>query len=221
MKKLVVRKEQLPIEIMSTMGCRTQNGADINAIESYIQNINSVIKDGVLANDYVSAAQKDGRGNIAPTTIILPTLAMQARARAAEWADSVSVDKDDSLIAEEFLKLLDVKIHEAKDNLIDRFNWIASQSPESAKFMYENGVMAGYVPEEGIRSALKHGTLAIGQIGLAETLQILIGKDQTSPEGMKLAKRIEELFKCRCAEFKEKYKLNFGVYYTPKQHWEA
>ena len=41
--------------------------------------------------------------------------------------------------------------------------------------MYENGLMAGYVPEEGIRSALKHGTLAIGQLGLAETLQILIG----------------------------------------------
>lgn len=76
--------------------------------------------------------------------------------------------------------------------------------------------MAGYIPEEGIRSALKHGTLALGQLGLAEALQILIGKDHTSPEGMELAKKIESLFKERCAEFKEKYKLNFGVYYTPK-----
>ena len=54
------------------------------------------------------------------------------------------------------------------------------------------------------------------QLGLAETLQILIGCDHTTPEGMKLAKRIEQLFKDRCAEFKEEYKLNFGVYYTPK-----
>ena len=61
-----------------------------------------------------------------------------------------------------FMSLLDKKIHEAKDMLIERFNWICSQSPASARFMYENGLMAGYVPEEGIRSALKHGTLAIG-----------------------------------------------------------
>ena len=78
--------------------------------------------------------------------------------------------------------------------------------------------MAGYIPEEGIRSALKHGTLALGQLGLAEALQILIGKDHTSQEGMELAKRIEALFKKRCAEFKEEYKLNFGVYYTPAEN---
>ena len=46
--------------------------------------------------------------------------------------------------------------------LIERFNWICAQPMESAKFMYENNVMAGYIPEEGIRSALKHGTLAVG-----------------------------------------------------------
>ena len=54
------------------------------------------------------------------------------------------------------------------------------------------------------------------QLGLAETLQILIGCDHTTEKGMKLAKRIEQLFKDRCASFKEEYKLNFGVYYTPK-----
>ena len=63
---------------------------------------------------------------------------------------------------EKFMQLLDKKIHEAKDMLIERFEWICSQSPESAKFMYENGLMLGYKPEEGIRSALKHGTLAVG-----------------------------------------------------------
>lgn len=117
-----------------------------------------------------------------------------------------------------FINLLNKKIEEAKDMLIERFNWICSQPMESARFMYENNVMAGYIPEEGIRSALKHGTLAIGQLGLAETLQILIGEDHTTPEGMELAKRIEQLFKDKCAEFKEKYKLNFGVYYTPAEN---
>jgi ribonucleoside-triphosphate reductase len=101
--------------------------------------------------------------------------------------------------------------------LIERYEWICSQDEASAKFMYENGLMAGYVPEEGIRSALKHGTLALGQLGLAECLQILIGKDHTTKEGMSYAKIIESLFKKRCAEFKEEYKLNIGVYYTPAE----
>lgn len=168
-----------PRTYFSTMGCRTANGYDINGF-------------GQL---------KDGRGNICPVTIIMPTLAMEA-------------DKD----VEKFMSLLDVKIHEAKDMLLERFEWICNQPMESAKFMYENGTMEGYAPEEGIRSALKHGTLALGQLGLAETLQILIGKDHTTKEGMELAKRIEQLFKDRCNEFKNEYKLNFGVYYTPAEN---
>lgn len=168
-----------PRTYFSTMGCRTANGMDINGF-------------GQL---------KDGRGNICPVTIIMPTLAMEA-------------DRD----VEKFMKLLDKKIGEAKDMLIERFEWICSQSPKSADFMYTNGTMAGYIPEEGLRSALKHGTLAIGQLGLAETLQILIGKNQLTDEGMALAKRIEQLFKDRCTQFKQEYKLNFGVYYTPAEN---
>ena len=191
-----------PRTYFSTMGCRTANGWDINGF-------------GQL---------KDGRGNICPVTIIMPTLAMMAKEKSIDLImngpEDGTGDKDYNLI-EEFIDILDKKIHEAKDMLIERFEWICSQSPDSAKFMYENGLMAGYIPEEGIRSALKHGTLAIGQIGLAETLQILIGEDHTTEKGMELAKRSEELFKKRCAEFKEEYKLNFGVYYTPRHNWEA
>lgn len=182
-----------PTTYFSTMGCRTANGWDINGF----------------------GQQKDGRGNICPVTIILPTLAMEAKEAALNNSEPFT-EYLEGLAVDNFLKLLDKKINEAKDMLIERFDWICSQDPESASFMYENGLMKGYIPEEGIRSALKHGTLALGQIGLAETLQILIGCDQTSPKGMELAKHIEQLFKNRCAEFKERYKLNFGVYYTPK-----
>jgi ribonucleoside-triphosphate reductase len=145
----------------------------------------------------------------------MPTLAMQAK---EEYLADVMMDRDSVDAADIFLQILGNKIDEAKDMLIERFDWICSQSPDAAKFMYENGTMAGYIPEEGIRSALKHGTLALGQLGLAETLQILIGKDHTTPEGMELAKRIEQLFKDRCAEFKETYRLNFGVYFTPAEN---
>ena len=170
---------------------------------------------------------KDGRGNICPVTIIMPTLAMEAKEkvdRENKYTPLAIIDESNCnnvnlySYVEAFLDLLDDKIHEAKDMLIERFDYICSQSPSSAKFMYENGTMIGYKPEEGIRSALKHGTLAIGQIGLAETLQILIGKDHTTPEGMELAKEIEKLFKDNCADFKKKYRLNFGVYYTPAEN---
>ena len=59
------------------------------------------------------------------------------------------------------------------------------------------------------------------QLGLAECLQILIGTDHTTQEGMDLAIEIEKMFAKRCKSFKEKYKLNFGVYYTPKYCWAA
>lgn len=176
-----------PKTYFSTMGCRTANGADINAEPG------------------TNPQTKDGRGNLAPVTIILPTLAMEAREISGDTVDN-------------FFDLLERKLVEAKDMLIERFEYMCSQSPESAKFMYENHTMLGYHPEEGIRSALKHGTLVIGQLGLAETLQILINKDQTTEEGMALAKEIEELFNKRCGEFKKKYHLNFGVYYTPAEN---
>ena len=181
-----------PKTFFSTMGCRTANGFDVNGF----------------------GQMKDGRGNICPVTIILPTLAMMAK----ETVDAGHHPYSSITYVVEFMKLLDRKIHEAGAMLLERFEWICSQSPDSAKFMYENGLMAGYIPEEGIRSALKHGTLALGQLGLAETLQILIGCDHTTQEGMELAKRIEHLFKERCAEFKKKYGLNFGVYYTPAEN---
>ena len=180
-----------PCTYFSTMGCRTANGWDINCDDPKLGQL------------------KDGRGNISPVTIIMPTLAMQAKEKADDkQEDAVPV----------FMKLLDKKINEARDMLLERFDWQCSQSAKSAKFMYENNIMYGYKPEEGIRSALKHGTLAIGQLGLAETLQILIGKDQTTEEGMQLAIEIETLFKEKCAKFKKDNKLNFGVYYTPAEN---
>lgn len=186
-------KRDDPTTYFSTMGCRTANGFDINGL----------------------GQQKDGRGNICPVTIILPELAMRVKMDFVNSYGAEVAQEDESHIIDRFIGLLDQKIHEAKDMLIERFEYICSQPAASAKFMYENGLMAGY-DGKTTRSALQHGTLSLGQLGLAECLQILIGCDHTEPEGMALAKRIEQLFKTRCAEFKEQYRLNFGVYYTPK-----
>ena len=74
-----------PRTYVATMGCRTYNGSDINAEPG------------------TNPQTKDGRGNICPVTIILPTIAMEA-----------NCDVD------EFMKLLDKKIGEAKDMLIEK-----------------------------------------------------------------------------------------------------
>lgn len=185
-----------PKTYFSTMGCRTANGEDINGF----------------------GQMKDGRGNICPVTIIMPTLAMEVK-EALEIPDNDGMtqnEKESNLISN-FMLLLDKKINEAKEMLIERYLWICKQSPDSAKFMYENYTMEGY-DGKNIESAMKHGTLAIGQLGLAETLQILVGCNHTTEKGMMLAKRIEQLFKDRCTEYKKEYSLNFGVYYTPAEN---
>ena len=94
--------------------CRTYNGADINAEPG------------------VNPQLKDGRGNLAPVTIILPTIAMLAKEKA---------EKQGKNIVDVFIGLLDTKIYEAKDMLLERFNHMCSQPAAAAKFMYENNTI--------------------------------------------------------------------------------
>lgn len=219
--KIKVDMSERPIEYFSTMGCRTVNGLDINAFDNFKRNVQCILEgryDDI--DDVFSGVQKDGRGNICPTTIIMPTLAAMTRKKIEKKYESITVDLDKvrEEMFNEFIKLLDKKIHEAKDMLLERFNHICSQSPKSARYMYENHTMSGYHEDEGIISALKHGTIVIGQIGMSETLYILFGYDHTTEKGMEYAKKIEQLFLDRTSEFKKEYKLNFGVYYTPAEN---
>ena len=201
--------------------CRTINGLDINALDNFKENVKHFIDNEFdKIDDIFSGAQKDGRGNICPVTIVFPTLAaMAVKKITAKYGDeNPRSEEHTQMIWDEFMRLLDKKLHEAKDTLLERFNHIASQSPASAKFMYENHTMAGYHENEGIISALKHGTIVIGQLGVAEALLIMFGYDHTTPQGLERAREIEQLYFDRCAEFKKEYRLNFGVYYTPAEN---
>ena len=182
---------------MVTLGktCRTVNGYDVNFMDEYKRNIAAVIDDRLddVSDDMVSGIQKDGRGNIAPITIILPTLAMEARDlvfskvdkgeivldyfydycegeysnrnRVSEGVGYYAVKDDDydtinekyviydelrPYFVEEFKTILEKHIRMCKDELLERFKHIASQSANSAVFMYDNNTMAGYHPEDGI-----------------------------------------------------------------------
>lgn len=188
--------------------CRTWNGYDINFEDDYRENVRNVLLGNKLPSwTQISGMQKDGRGNVCPVTLILPTLAMEVKKNHPASA----------ALVEDFLTYLDKKIHEAKNMLLERFEYMCQQSPASASFMYDNHLFVGYKPEKGIQSALRHGTLVIGQLGLAECLQILVGCDHTESAGMAVAHRIEALFRDRCNEFKNFYHLNFGVYYSPAE----
>jgi ribonucleoside-triphosphate reductase len=210
-EEIVMNKHEQPFEYAAQMGCRTFNGFDINFDGIYFEDLlKKTIETKSLPLNYLySAIQKDGRGNIIPITIVLPFLAMRAKKKAKDHPE---------YIVDYFIDMLEERISDAKDELLERFKWICAQPADAFKFMYQNNTMKGYIPEEGTISALKHGTFAIGQLGLAETLYILIGKDQTTPEGMELAKRIEQLYLDKCNAYKEHYKLNFGVYYTPAEN---
>jgi len=106
-----------PKTYFSTMGCRTANGWDINGF----------------------GQTKDGRGNICPVTIIMPTLAMETKVSLEENnCFTGGKEYDEKLLVDSFMEYLDKKIDEAKDMLIERYLWICKQSPDSAKFMYEN-----------------------------------------------------------------------------------
>ena len=172
--------------------CRTYNGFDINGL----------------------GYKKDGRGNICPVTIILPELAM-----IAVKETNSDCGLGDEATIRRFFEILEQKIDEGIEMLEFRYRHICSQSADSAKEMWKNNTMAGYIPEEGIESAIKSGTLALGFLDIATTLRILIGVDHTDEKGMELAKRILKLYSEKCAARKEEVKLNHSVYATPKHRW--
>jgi ribonucleoside-triphosphate reductase (formate) len=206
---------QKPFEISSTMGCRTYNSYDVNCDSEFWIKLFKYIaeNDGLPRWKMWSANQKDGRGNICPVTIILPMVAQSVKESLLKKEADVSTEK----LVDTFMVVLDKKIDEAVEMLVERYKLICSQQESSARFMWQNDTMFGYDGED-LSSAYKHGTLAVGQVGLAETLQILIGTDQMTEEGLALAKQIEQMFYDKCKKYKANTKLNFGVYYTPAEN---
>lgn len=179
-------------EAFCTMGCRTQTGFDINGLGDTMT----------------------GRGNIAPATINLVDLGIR---------HGICLGERKEADVEGFFKELDQRIDECVDSLLDRYEYIASQKARSAYFTYENGLVKNTLgrklrPDEEVRECVKHGTLAIGFHGMAETCYAMFGKTHTHDEEVrkfayKIVKRIRE----KADKNKEKYSLNFSCYATPAE----
>ncbi len=176
---------------IATMGCRTRVFASVFP-ES----------DGIVT----------GRGNLSFTTINLVRIGIKhgiclGERKEADW--------------EGFYRELDEKMDLVKDELLERFDFQANQHVRNFPFLMGQGNWFGSEklgPNDTLRDVIKHGTLSIGFIGLAETLVAMVGKHHGEDEdardlGLDIISHMRE----KCDEYCKKYKLNFSLLATPAE----
>ena len=191
----------------ATMGCRTRVFEDRHGEKTSI-----------------------GRGNLSFTTLNLPRLAIES---AYEAQDKVGINFELGLNSDShmnttynktvkkiFMNKLEEYARIAAQQLYERYKFqctaIAKQFPLLMAGMWQDSETLK--PNDTVEPVLKHGTLSIGFIGLAEALIALTGKhhgesDISQELGIETISRLKEL----CTEFSEKYDLNYSVLATPAE----
>ena len=151
-----------------------------------------------------------GRGNLSFTSINLPRLGIKHGIVRNDETDMKG-------FYEELGELMDL----VKDQLLERFEIQCNKRLYNFPFLLGQGVWIDsdkLKPNDRLRKILKHGTLSIGFIGLAECLKALIGKHHgESDEAQKLGLEIIEFMRNRCDEYAKEYKLNFTLLATPAE----
>ncbi len=176
---------------IATMGCRTRVFASVFP-ES----------DGIVT----------GRGNLSFTTINLVRIGIK---------HGIALKEREEADWEAFYKELDEKMDLVKDELLDRFEFQANQHVRNFPFLMGQGNWFGSEklgPNDTLRDVIKHGTLSIGFIGLAETLVAMVGKHHGEDEdarelGLDIITHMRE----KCDAYCKKYKLNFSLLATPAE----
>lgn len=176
-----------PDTMFSTMGCRTMVGYD-QITKSY---------------------RRVGRGNAVPNTMILPKLGI-------EYGICLGQRKEPDL--EGFWNAFEELLKLCEKGLLERYEIIRKQSPEAAPFMYKNGTaIFAQDCKEDVEKTMRSMTLAMGFIGIAETMTALFGKNHAEDKevhayALKIVKRINEY----ASEASTRTGLNFSCYATPK-----
>ena len=170
------------------MGCRTLIGYDRHGL-GYI---------------------RQGRGNNVPNTIILPKLGIEF---------GICLGKRTEPDLDGFWKAFEETLKLTEKGLLERFEIMIRQSPKAAPFMYQNNtIQDARECNETVFNALKHNTLAIGYLGVAEMCQALFGKNHVHDQdvhdfALSVVKRINEY----ATEASERNNLNFSCYATPAE----
>ncbi|MBR6532575.1 anaerobic ribonucleoside triphosphate reductase [Candidatus Saccharibacteria bacterium] len=176
---------------IATMGCRTRVFASVFP-ES----------DGIVT----------GRGNLSFTTLNLVRIGIKhgiatKERKEADW--------------EGFYKELDEKMDLIRDELLERFEFQANQHVRNFPFLMGQGNWMGsekLKPNDTLRDVIKHGTLSIGFIGLAETLVAMVGKHHgEDADARELGLDIVGHMREKCDEYCKKYHLNFSLLATPAE----
>lgn len=148
------------------------------------------------------------RGNLSFSTINLPGLALSVMNEPKEKKISIFIDK------------LKQAINIAGKQLYNRYQFqctaMAKQFP-----LLMSGVWVGsenLKPDDEVRSVLKHGTLGVGFIGLAECLISLVGKHHgESDKAQQLGLKIITFMRDEVKKLSDHYDLNFSVLATPAE----
>ena len=165
----------------------------------------------VLAN-VCGPSVTPSRGNLSFTSINLPRLGIKYGIALGERTKA-----DMKGFYKEFDEIIDL----VKGQLLQRFECQCSKSKANFKFLLGSGVWLNSEKldyNSKLRTVLKHGTLSIGFIGLAETLKALLGEHHgESEKAQKLGLEIIGHLRKRCDEFCEEYNLNFTCLATPAE----
>lgn len=159
----------------------------------------------VLGNDYDPEHEVTcGRGNLSFTSINLPRLGIEAKGNA-----------------DHFFELLDEKLDLVFRQLLHRFKIQSTKKVRNYPFLMGNGIWINsekLLPDDQIGEVLKHGTLTVGFIGLAETLVALIGEhhgqsDRAQELGLKIIRHMRQATDAMT----RKTGLNFSLIATPAE----
>ncbi len=158
----------------------------------------------VIGNVYDSEREIiNGRGNLSFTTLNLPRIALENK----------NIDS--------FFEKLDEKTNLIIDQLLERYEMQASKKVKNFPFLMGQGIWIDSEKlgwEDQIREVLKHGTLSMGFIGLAECLKILTGKHHgESRSSQNLGLEIVGHMRKRMDEASKKYGMNFTLLATPAE----
>ena len=160
------------------------------------------------------------RGNLSTTSINLPRIAIESTKKAQEELElhfEIGRGSEDNivpayskLVKKIFLEKLESYADIVARQLYDRYTFQATAKPEQFPLLMSKMWIN---TNEKFETNLKHGTLSIGYIGLAEALVALTGKhhgesEQAQKLGLEIAKKLHDL----CGDYSERYDMNYGVY---------
>ena len=177
---------------VATMGCRTRVMGNIVDPEKAIT---------------------PGRGNLSFTTINLPRLGIKH--------GIVGTNANKKADMQGFYEELDEKLELCKDQVLERFEIQCNKRVYNFPFLMGQGNWidsSKLKPNDKLRKVLKHGTLSVGFIGLAECLKALIGEHHgESAKAQKLGLEIIGHMREKLDEYSQQYKLNFTCLATPAE----